>query len=271
VGEATVRAVRNLLVSLCLLLGFFAAALANAAPERDHSDAEEQRARALFEHGLSQFNHGRYPEAIEAFQKAYDLSQAPGLLFNLGLAYRRAGDCAHAVHFYEEYLRLEADVPNRGELEGRLTELRRCAGRTLSPPDAQVAPPPETHAVLEAQAGQVPRAPGRTSRWVGLSLAGAGALLLITGAYFGVQAQDASDELDRLNRTGGMGLQSRRIIEDGESAATTANVSFILGGAAALAGAIVYYVGSRERGETSSSAWVSPLPQGLVLGWAWSR
>src|SRR5262245_42169971 len=66
-----------------------------AQPPTSDSDRE---ARVLYEYGSRAFDEGRFREALQHFQHAYDLSHRPGLLFNIGLT---------AEHLREEQVALD--------------------------------------------------------------------------------------------------------------------------------------------------------------------
>src|SRR6185295_11543903 len=67
----------------------------------------EPDARALYQSGDAHFKRSEWDPAIADFQRAYELSKAPGLLFNLAQAHRLKGDCGGALRLYREYLRLD--------------------------------------------------------------------------------------------------------------------------------------------------------------------
>jgi hypothetical protein len=97
--------------------------------------------------------------AIRAFERAYEISGSPALLFNLGQANRLAGPerCAKALEYYELYLRLDKDAPNRTESERRVAEMRACITHSGAEgeTDAGAAPPPATSALPPARAPEV--------------------------------------------------------------------------------------------------------------------
>lgn len=111
-------------------------------------EAREQ-ARELAAQGRAHYEAGRFEEALEAYQAAYDLAPAPGVLFNLGQCYRHLGDCPHAVTSYERYLAEALDAPNREGVEtlieqcrtqmAMLTPAEPDAGPTQEAPDAGLA------------------------------------------------------------------------------------------------------------------------------------
>src|SRR5262249_48220193 len=85
---------------VAVVLAAFASA-AVADPPRDPAPlatADEHHRR-----GSMLFDLGDYAGAIAEFQAGFVLTNAPGFLYNLGQAYRLAGDCARAEHAYRAY------------------------------------------------------------------------------------------------------------------------------------------------------------------------
>jgi tetratricopeptide (TPR) repeat protein len=137
-GYAGFGMIRALALSWCLVLagglGFFdAAAHAQLSTEDllNASDAErrELEARQYFELGRLAFIDGRFEEALQAFERSYELSQRALLLFNIGSAHDRLRHEREALQAFERYLEAEPDAENRGEVEGRIAFLRRSIAR----------------------------------------------------------------------------------------------------------------------------------------------
>ncbi len=97
----------------------------SAASAQGQSD--EERARQHFAAGRSHFEEGSYEAAITEFQQAYDLSQRPGLLYNLALAHERLARYAEAAALIRRYLAEDPDAQNRSSLERRAENLEQRA------------------------------------------------------------------------------------------------------------------------------------------------
>ena len=69
-----------------------AALLASGRPARAQSATAQDQAREQYDKGLTHYNLAEWDEAIAAFKKAYELSHAPGLLYNVAQAQRLKGD-----------------------------------------------------------------------------------------------------------------------------------------------------------------------------------
>ena len=89
--------------------------------------------------GTVALNLGRYEEAIEHLSQAYTLTQDPLLLFNLGQAYRLAGQPDRALASYSSFLRAAGSMPKyRTQLERATAEIE-----TIAATSCQVKRPPE--------------------------------------------------------------------------------------------------------------------------------
>ncbi|MFH0899036.1 MAG: SBBP repeat-containing protein, partial [Pseudomonadota bacterium] len=84
---------------------------------------QEQLAREHYQAGIIKYDLGQFDAAISEFQKAFELSNAPRLLFNIAQAYRLKNDYARARFFYKSYLRRQPDAANRQDVEARLQEI----------------------------------------------------------------------------------------------------------------------------------------------------
>jgi len=122
-------------LSLCVLVNALCAARAHAKPTIN------ELAKAHFELGRAQFKHGDYEGALREFDESFKLQQAPLLLYNAGLAARKAGHDAVALQRFEDYLkRAPADAEERAEVQRYVDELH-AAGVTEEPQTPPIAAP----------------------------------------------------------------------------------------------------------------------------------
>lgn len=155
------------------------------------SKADLETAKRLFNQGQIHYSLGEYDQAISQFRAAYQLSFAPGLLFNIAQAYRLKGDCRQALEIYKHFLRLAPDAPTHVEAESQVSSLeQRCRGAEAAPVPAPASPPPGGTApvLVDANppAAQKPEQPAAPPRW---STRGkVAAVLLGAGAAVGVAA-----------------------------------------------------------------------------------
>lgn len=108
--------------AIALAVAVFSAAPARAQPTDEQLDAV---ARAHFDLGTSHYDAGRFAEAAVEFREAYRFSHRPELLYNIHLAERDAGHLPEALDALRAYLASEAEIGNRGALEGRAASMER--------------------------------------------------------------------------------------------------------------------------------------------------
>jgi tetratricopeptide (TPR) repeat protein len=130
------------------------------APDADSLKA----ARRLFDEGQIHYSLGEYDQALTAFRRAYELSSAGVLLFNIAQAHRLKGDCRQALEVYRHFVRLEPDSPYRAEAESQIVGLTARCGSAPSLPAAPPGPsapagdraPPSISRPVQAAAPAVP-------------------------------------------------------------------------------------------------------------------
>jgi tetratricopeptide (TPR) repeat protein len=92
-------------------------ALPGPAAAKPPSPAAVKEARTHYQQGETAFKLGRFPEALEAYSKAYEVAPLPGFLFNIGQCHRMLGNLERAVFFYRGYLRERPEAKNRAAVE----------------------------------------------------------------------------------------------------------------------------------------------------------
>ena len=99
--------------------------MAVAVPSRPaHADDPATRAaRRHFERGEKLFALGKFDDALEEYQTAFDAKPLPGFLYNIGQCYRNLGDYDQAIFSFKKYLKLEPDAPNKEAVEKLIEEL----------------------------------------------------------------------------------------------------------------------------------------------------
>lgn len=105
---------------------------------------DKQKAKELYIKGNTQYNLGRWKEAIDLFTQAYEAYDNPDLLFNIGQAYRQDGNCSKAIFFYKRYLALKPNAANRAEVEAFITKLQPGCVEQPEPKEQPKEQPKET-------------------------------------------------------------------------------------------------------------------------------
>jgi tetratricopeptide (TPR) repeat protein len=103
---------------------------------------ERAQAKAEVEKAQVDYKLGRFQEALDGYRRAYELYQAPLLLFDMGQCHRNLGDPEKAIFFFEGYLREETrpDSEHRRLAEQLIAESRADLQRKMAV--AAVAAPP---------------------------------------------------------------------------------------------------------------------------------
>jgi tetratricopeptide (TPR) repeat protein len=145
---------------LCLAL---AAPPAWAQTQDQQKDQQKAAARGEVQKAQTHYKLGRFDEALEAYSRAYEIFNAPALLFNIGQCHKNLKNYERAIFFFEGYLREETKVDaqkrrladeliaeSRAELERQRTAEASAAAeaRTARPG----ATPPSGPAPAESQA-----------------------------------------------------------------------------------------------------------------------
>ena len=107
---------RIMLISATAVAGW--SLLAPAPAHAQLSDAA--RAHAHFEAARSYFDDGNYEAAAPEFQRAYELSREPAILYNLALVHERLGNLQLARDNLRAFLDSAPAVENRADLEAKL-------------------------------------------------------------------------------------------------------------------------------------------------------
>jgi tetratricopeptide (TPR) repeat protein len=93
--------------------------------------AEAPTAKAIAEgkehyrQGTQLYDVGKYTEAAAEYETAFRLTELPALLFNMGQAYRLAGDAKKALAAYQGFIRRVPGAPQRAEVEGNIATLQK--------------------------------------------------------------------------------------------------------------------------------------------------
>jgi tetratricopeptide (TPR) repeat protein len=89
------------------------------------ASAGEAAGHAEFEQGSKAYAEADYRTALIAFKRAYDLSERPELLYNIGQCHRHLGEKREAVEVWKHFLELLPQTPDRPEIERIIATLER--------------------------------------------------------------------------------------------------------------------------------------------------
>ncbi len=97
---------------------------AEAKPDLGEPEAvAKERARLLYEKGVTAYREGRFYDAVDIFLETNRLYPDPKFSYNIGKAFEGMGNQASALRYYREYLRRLPDAPDAREVEGHVHQL----------------------------------------------------------------------------------------------------------------------------------------------------
>src|SRR3954453_24118920 len=86
-------------------------------------DPATRSAKRHFERGEKLFALGKFDDALDEYQKAFDAKPIPDFLFNIGQCYRNLGDYDQAIFSFKKFLKLERDASNKEQVEKLIDDL----------------------------------------------------------------------------------------------------------------------------------------------------
>lgn len=168
---------------------------------------QDTEARQRFELASTLFDQGHLEEAQAEFERAYELSRRPELLYNLYLCARDTGDDQAAAEYLRRFLTEADEVPSRGLLEERLRrfemqlELAEARAERERLLEQQRLAAEEAQAEAEREAERERQdASARRARLGPILTVTSGAVVLATGLGVGLAAllqyQDLQERCD---------------------------------------------------------------------------
>jgi tetratricopeptide (TPR) repeat protein len=222
--------------------------------------ADKQQAQETYKRASQHYDLGEYQQALEGFKDSYRNFEDPSLLYNIAQCHRQLGNKADAIRAYRTYLIKMPDPPNRDAVKAMIEKLETALGDEQaikqSPPQGAMHPtaPPPPKAPTAEMASTEPaltatissdRGPRSRAKIVtGIVLGAVGVGAVVGGVASGVLAQQAGNDLTRLDQ-GHMTFDPARE-SAGRSEQIAEGVLLGIGGAAALTGALLVALGRRE-------------------------
>ena len=225
---------------------------------------QKQEIHVHYQQATRAYDLGKYQEAVDEYQKVYEIDGDPVMLYNIAQAYRLNDQPQESIHFYRRYLQRSPEARNKEDVERKITamekliEERRKAAALVAPPPPKpetkaaavpepVLPPPVVTPVVVAPLPAPPPERSTTRLVVGWSMVGVGAASIAVAIIEGIKAKNRGDELTQMqDQNPGSGkappvwtpaLES--IQSEGQTANIVAIVCGIAGTAVGVAGAIV--------------------------------
>jgi hypothetical protein len=226
---------------------------------------QKQEIHVHYQQATRAYDLGKYQEAVEQYQKVYEIDGDPVMLYNIAQAYRLNDQPQESIHFYRRYLQRSPEARNKEDVERKITameklieERRKAAAQVTPPPKTDVKPvavpapppPPPVVAPPVVVAPPPPPPPPETSTTrlvVGWSMVGVGVASIAVAIVEGIKAKNRGDELTRMqgqptdpiSNLPVWGPEQDRIQSEGKTANIVAIVCGIAGTGLGVAGAIV--------------------------------
>jgi tetratricopeptide (TPR) repeat protein len=288
------------LLTLLSVLSPLAAGAAELTPQ------QKLEMRQIYDRATRAYDVGKYAEAIDYYQKAYEIGGDPPMLYNIAQSYRLNDQPADAVRFYRRYLQRASNPRNKEDVERKIAELekvveeRRKAQEKVAPAPAPTPPPtttpvapppaappvqPSTSAVPSASpgsgdtagsaaSGATPTSPssetdgdsGHSRRVAGWIVAGVGAAAGVGAVVAGLIAKSNADKVTSASQAMGKNEFNPNLEKDGKNA-NTAMIALAIGAGALVAtGAILIVIGSSSS-EVSTGVASVHTPRAAVTPW----
>jgi Tetratricopeptide repeat len=264
---------------------------------------QKQEIHVHYQQATRAYDLGKYQEAVDEYQKVYEIDGDPVMLYNIAQAYRLNDQPQESIHFYRRYLQRSPEARNKEDVERKITAMekliedRRKAAAAVAPPppkpEVKPVAVPEPVAVPQPVAAPVvvappppppPPPPSTARRVVGWSMVGVGAASIGAAIVAGIIAKNRGDYLtshqnqnpgDPTTTSPPFNADYQNIQSEGQTANIVAIACGIGGAALAVGGAIVLITNGSSAPATdngtppatttnvSFAPWVGP---GLVGG-----
>src|SRR3569623_1927204 len=226
---------------------------------------QKQEMRQHYEKATRAYDIEKYGEAVDEYQKAYEIGGDPAMLYNIAQAYRLNKQAPDALHFYRRYLQRSPNARNREDVERKIADLEQsieakrkadeaaaAAARLRAPPAVCAAPKVVTVAPAPAPEGV------NGMRVAGIVVTSVGAAALITSGITGYLAGKKGDDLTNASKNGGTFNPS--VESSGKTLNTVAIATVIGGGVMAVVGTVLIVVSGKGDGEATAAKPVALAP-----------
>jgi tetratricopeptide (TPR) repeat protein len=153
------------------------AAVREAKPDLGEPQAvAKERARLLFEKGVSAYREGRYYDAVDIFLETNRLYPDPKFSYNIGKAFEGMSNQPSALRYYREYLRRLPEAPDAREVESHVRQLEQALSQKGVQQLTVISKPEGALLRLDGQAVGV-------TPWTGESFAGKHRIVIESDGY----------------------------------------------------------------------------------------
>jgi tetratricopeptide (TPR) repeat protein len=229
---------------------------------------QKQEMKLHYEKATRAYDVQKYSEAVDEYQKAYEIGGDPAMLYNVAQSYRLADQPADALRFYRRYLQRSPNARNREDVERKIAEMEKVVEARRKA--AAAAPPAAPEPVLVAAPlprKAKPKPSSGSLRVAGIVVASLGGAGLVTAAITGKLARDKSDQVTKASMN--HEIFDENVEANGKALNTVMIVSAIAGGALLVTGAVFILLsggGASDERQASLSPAVSPMFGPGVMG-----
>lgn len=260
------------------------------------AEPTEESAEQLYEDGRKAYRLGRYADAVKKFERSYELSDQPLLLYNIALSYKRlygiskdVGDLRRSKTVFEEFINVaSADASLATEIEDARARLGEIDDEIKRAEEAEAARQAQNNkAPVDDDTGPSPRE--RKLRIGGAVAMGIGGGLVVggiaLGTYYAIRApgfrEDISNEKEMLppechpanppatcpsDRVARLAAFRKNLDQAELGMGLGFGLMAGLGVAAIVTGAVLYAKGSRRKGSAAAKAvQISPTFSGVIV------
>ena len=217
------------------------------APEIDEATLEQ--ARQHYQTGAEAYSNGQFRAAAVSFERSYELSHRPALLFNIAQCHDRLGRWAKANELYREYLNELPHPPNLEFVSSRLEFTQERMEREAENAESDAPRASEEDfptPIVEPQQTETPEEPSSESSSTpiaGIVITALGGAALGTSLALGFVARSKYTDLEDKCPTGVCDASLEADADSMRTFALTADILLGVGLAAAVTGLVLILTG----------------------------
>jgi tetratricopeptide (TPR) repeat protein len=233
------------------------------APAVAHADDHKVEADAVYKDGEAFYAKKAYLQAAGAFERSYALDPDPAVLFNIAQAYRLAHACAQAARYYHQFVAAVPNPPERGVLDRYMADMDACAKA-----EASATKPTVIHdtKVVHDTVHDTKIVHEKASLALPIALGVTGVVALAIGAAYSLDVSHVQRDRDALCPAGctwpTVADRAAHLDQRAQRAEVGEAVAYAAGGAAAIAGAVLFALGRRG---ADDGLVVTPTPTGASV------
>jgi tetratricopeptide (TPR) repeat protein len=259
--------------AFALIFSMMLLALGSKEARAQLSAQQKQEIHVHYQQATRAYDLGKYQEAVDEYQKVYEIDGDPVMLYNIAQAYRLNDQPQESIHFYRRYLQRSPEARNKDDVERKITAMekliedrRKAAAAVVPPPpkpevvEPKTEPPPApvvTTPVVVVPPPPPPAPPSATRRVIGWSMVGAGVASGVVAIIEGVHAKNLGDQLTKASDVSDPKPWSayyESIQSEGKTANIVAIVCGIAGATVAVAGAVILITNGSSSSPSDNSA-----------------